>query len=403
MTNLKLASASIFAEKLINISLMLVLAAVITPIMLLFSIRYGVVSELVKELKTNPNTLQLHILGFTNELKSDFFETLNKDPAISFVVPAIRSTSALVTIKTRDAVMDMIEVMPTASGDPLLKMSKLDDNLDDSQMFISQSVADKFKVRAGDELRLLISRKKNEVMEAKSLYLKVKGVLPRNLLPKNALMVNLKLLFAIEDYRDGYEPLLISDGSSAKEVHRFYSARIYVSDLDDVEPMTRLITSRFGLEISSAITSIKQFKDITDVLNVIFLVLTVISCIGGILAFGGIIYNNLFRARASYAMLLLTGFSRLRLLWIVTLQNLMISFSAYFLSVVLLFSGQYYLNNNFAGKFHYSALDKSISVIDTYHLVFAGICIAFMAFSVSVLVWYVVVARLKIAQTLRQD
>ena len=51
MTNLKLASASIFAEKLINISLMLVLAAVITPIMLLFSIRYGVVSELVKELK----------------------------------------------------------------------------------------------------------------------------------------------------------------------------------------------------------------------------------------------------------------------------------------------------------------------------------------------------------------
>ena len=154
MTNLKLASASIFAEKLINISLMLVLAAVITPIMLLFSIRYGVVSELVKELKTNPNTLQLHILGFTNELKSDFFETLNKDPAISFVVPAIRSTSALVTIKTRDAVMDMIEVMPTASGDPLLKMSKLDDNLDDSQMFISQSVADKFKVRAGDELRL---------------------------------------------------------------------------------------------------------------------------------------------------------------------------------------------------------------------------------------------------------
>ena len=82
MTNLKLASASIFAEKLINISLMLVLAAVITPIMLLFSIRYGVVSELVKELKTNPNTLQLHILGFTNELKSDFFETLNKDPQV---------------------------------------------------------------------------------------------------------------------------------------------------------------------------------------------------------------------------------------------------------------------------------------------------------------------------------
>ena len=71
--------------------------------------------------------------------------------------------------------------------------------------------------------------------------------------------------------------------------------------------------------------------------------------------------------------------------------------------MVLLFSGQYYLNNNFAGKFHYSALDKSISVIDTYHLVFAGICIAFMAFSVSVMVWYVVVARLKIAQTLRQD
>ena len=205
----------------------------------------------------------------------------------------------VILLTARDAVMDMIEVMPTASGDPLLKMSKLDDNLDDSQMFISQSVADKFKVRAGDELRLLISRKKNEVMEAKSLYLKVKGVLPRNLLPKNALMVNLKLLFAIEDYRDGYEPLLISDGSSAKEVHRFYSARIYVSDLDDVEPMTRLITSRFGLEISSAITSIKQFKDITDVLNVIFLVLTVISCIGGILAFGGIIYNNLFRARAS--------------------------------------------------------------------------------------------------------
>ena len=72
MTNLKLASASIFAEKLINISLMLVLAAVITPIMLLFSIRYGVVSELVKELKTNPNTLQLHILGF----KIDFVSCL---------------------------------------------------------------------------------------------------------------------------------------------------------------------------------------------------------------------------------------------------------------------------------------------------------------------------------------
>ncbi len=59
----KLALKSLKFEKLLNFCLVAALCSVIAPLLLLFSLRYGIITTLESNLKANPNNLEIKFMS----------------------------------------------------------------------------------------------------------------------------------------------------------------------------------------------------------------------------------------------------------------------------------------------------------------------------------------------------
>ncbi|SUB36740.1 ABC transporter permease [Pasteurella multocida] len=96
------------------------LIAVIAPLLLLFSLKYGVVSQLRAQLMNDPRHLEIKIVGNLN-LSSEWFAWLQQQPETQFVIPLTRSLNTIVDLRsdTRHFVSD-VELLPTAPNDPIL-------------------------------------------------------------------------------------------------------------------------------------------------------------------------------------------------------------------------------------------------------------------------------------------
>ena len=80
---LKLCLGDLRHEGLLSLCAVASLVAVIAPLLLLFSLRYGILSSMEHDLKANPLNLEIKMLqGYT--LKEDFFKTLRADPHTAF-------------------------------------------------------------------------------------------------------------------------------------------------------------------------------------------------------------------------------------------------------------------------------------------------------------------------------
>ena len=97
----KLAVSSLRFNRLISLSLIGALCSVIAPLLLLFSLRYGIISSLENNLKSSPVNLELKLkTGY--KLDESFFKDLENNPKIDFVLPLTRSLSTTVDIAFKD-------------------------------------------------------------------------------------------------------------------------------------------------------------------------------------------------------------------------------------------------------------------------------------------------------------
>ena len=125
----KLAVSSLRFNRLISLSLIGALCSVIAPLLLLFSLRYGIISSLENNLKSSPVNLELKLkTGY--KLDESFFKDLENNPKIDFVLPLTRSLSTTVDIAFNGKIKRDLSAIPTKKGDPLLRASKLDDTLE---------------------------------------------------------------------------------------------------------------------------------------------------------------------------------------------------------------------------------------------------------------------------------
>ncbi len=71
----------------------------------------------------------------------------------------------------------------------------------------------------------------------------------------------------MEDFKDGYEPPVFSNGSKLNENRKFFAkSRIYVKTLDDVAPVDTYLRSK-NYQTFSMLSSIENLKAISSVLN----------------------------------------------------------------------------------------------------------------------------------------
>ncbi|MDO9617512.1 MAG: FtsX-like permease family protein [Pseudomonas sp.] len=305
----ELAARDLWHDRKVSLCIVASLVAVIAPLLLLFGLKHGVVSQLNNELLSDPRNLEVRMLGNYN-LAGDWFEQVRNQPGVGFVIPLTRSLNTTADLmRDNQHFVANAEVIPSASGDPLI--GTLPAPATQQQVLLSASAASKLGVKSGDQMRLLVLRKLQGNNERGDYAVTVGGVLEHNLFTRPAVLVHLDLLVAMENFRDGYAvpQFGFDSGTPAPVRERYARARIYAQGLDDVATIAARLEGE-RIESSTRAAEIESVKAISHVLGLIFAVIAWTAVIGCVASLIGAFLANIDRKRKDLALLRLLGFQR---------------------------------------------------------------------------------------------
>ena len=307
----ELAGRDLWFDRKVSLCIVASIIAVIAPLLLLFGLKNGVVTQLRDNLLSDPRNLEIRMLGNGN-LDQPWIDALKAQPATGFVMPLTRSLNTQADlVKDSQHFAADAEIIPSTTGDPLLQ-GKVVPPQSKQDVVLSAAAAKKLQATPGDTLQLVVVRKLDGNNERGRITLTVSGVLDETAFGRPAALVTLDLLLAMEQFRDGAKmPAFgLDTGTEAiPAAPRFARARIYAKTLDDVAPLADWLQQR-NIEVSTRARDIESVKAIDRVLSLIFAVIAWTAVIGCIASLIGAFLANIDRKRKDLALLRLLGFRR---------------------------------------------------------------------------------------------
>lgn len=310
------------ADSWLSACSVLALVAVIAPLLVLFGLKFGLVSSLTERLEKDPAVREIIPLG-GGRFSADFIAQLGQRPDVAFALPRTRQIAATADLSRGTGDIGLtVEMLPTAAGDPLL--GRLPAPRGMSGVLLSRTTAEKLGVQPGDWLQATFGRQVAGRSEVQRTRVQVEGVLPLEAFARDALFAPLALLEAAEDYRDGRAVAALGwlGDAQATAGQRVYPAfRLYARDLGDVEPL-RLYFAERGLLVSTQAQTIAQVQSLSRNLAIVFWVIAGLALAGAFAAIFAGALAAVERKRRELSVLRLLGFSTGALLLFVVAQAL---------------------------------------------------------------------------------
>lgn len=320
----------------VSLCLVLALAAVLTPLLVLFGLKSGIVTTMTQRLKADPNNLQVIVKG-NNRLEPAWLEQLRNRNDVGFLIPRTRTLAATVDlVAPENRSVPEADMIPTAAGDPVLPSGMpVPSGLRDT--VLSHTVAVKLGVSVGEDVEGIVRRRYDEQAQFVVLPLRVVGILPEASFSGDAAFLSLSLLVATENYRDGFRvpELDVDDGTAVSDGPRtFAGVRLYARSLDDVAGVAAVLRGD-GLDVVTNAKSIETVRAIDRVLSFIFYVIAGVGVTGFLLSLAASLWANVDRKRRELAMLRLLGLRTGPLIAFPASQALIVALGGFVLSVLL--------------------------------------------------------------------
>ncbi len=320
----------------VSLCLVLALAAVLTPLLVLFGLKSGIVTTMTERLKADPNNLQVTIKG-NSRLEPAWIEQLRVRPDVGFLIPRTRTLAATIDLVAADgrSVADA-DMIPTAAGDPVPPAGMpVPSGL--RETVLTHTAATKLGVSVGEDVEGIVRRRYDEKAQFAVLPLRVVGVLPEASFSGDAAFLSLDLLVATENYRDGFRvpELDVDDGDPVADGPRTYAGvRLYARSLDDVAGLAAALRED-GLDVVTNAKDIEIVKAIERVLDFIFYVIASVGITGFLLSLAASLWANVDRKRRELALLRLVGLRTGPLIAFPASQALIVAVGGFALSVLL--------------------------------------------------------------------
>jgi putative ABC transport system permease protein len=335
------------ADARLSACTVLALIAVIAPLLVLFGLKFGLVSNLIDGLEREPLVRELIPLG-GSRIDGAFIDALRARPDVAFAMPRTRQIAATVdlSVPAQSTVLNA-EMIPTGEGDPLLEHLPMPVRLD--TVVLSHTAAEKLGVRAGAGLNAAFTRQRAGRLQVQRTRLNVIAVLPLAAFARDAVFARLTLLEAAEDYRDGRAVTDLGwEGDAPSGVPRVYPAmRLYARHLSDVEPLRRYLVAR-DLPVSTQANVIAQVMSLSRNLSIVFWIIAALAMAGACAAIVASALSAVERKFRELSVLRLLGFSAGALLTFVVLQALYSGLLAAGLSALLYVAAERGINSLFA-------------------------------------------------------
>lgn len=355
-----------------TLCLSVAVTAALLPLLILFGLKFGVVTNLIDTLRSDPNVREIRLVRDT-ELSLQWFERLEQRPDVAFLLPRANFLAASVRLRGTDgrALLET-RMVPTDPADPLIEAVQAPNAL--KEIVITTRVALEAKAEPGDEVELIIQRTVNQQRQAQRLQALVVGVVPRDRLQTDDILVSPLLEGAVETWRQGFAvPALnweADDGTLTKlrpERVSYSSFRLYVTDVRDV-PVVRDVLLADGLDVRTRAEEVLRVLVIEQALTLIFLAITTLSAIGFVLTLGLHLAASVVDQARELAILRLLGLSSLELSFLPSVQGMTIAAFGSVMAALLAFGGQPIINSVFGGL---GGMEGEVSRLKVEHFAIA--------------------------------
>ena len=360
----------------------LALASVLAPMMILFGLKFGIVSSMINGLVENPSNREIRAVG-SGRYDDAWFERYAARKDVAFVIPKTRSLAATIQLKSKNAGrIFSTELLATAPGDPLLQSFKQPPQ-GFYQLILSESIANKLKVHKGDRIDGSLVRQFRGKRERVHIDLQVSDIAPANVISRKVAFVSLDLMLATESFKDGRAvPKLGWSGDSALSSQRDYpSFRMYARSIADVEGLVNDLQQE-GVNVKANIGEIKTVQSIDRNLTIIFWIIAAVGAVGFSFSLGASLWANVDRKRKELSILRLVGFQGGKIILFPVLQSLYTGFLGWLLAVLMYLLAEQSINQLLAPSLQ---IDQVICYLLPQHFFWALALTMFVAATAAIL------------------
>jgi len=329
-----LATRDYLHEWQMSVCFVLGLAAVLGPMMVLFGLKFGIIGSMMAGLIEDPDNREIRPVG-SGRYATAWLESVRARPDVAFLVPRTRSISATIELSSRHSSRILpVELIASGDGDPLLAPGEpLPAGL--SRVVLSRNAADKLGVKAGETLDGSLMRRYRGQQERVHLDLTVAAVAPQRAFSRDGAFVSVRLLEALEDFRDGRAvPDLGWGGAPANSDRNYTGFRLYARSIDDVAALGAAF-AEIGVDVHTQVAGIELVKRMDRNLTAIYWAIAVIGLVGFSLSLGANLWANVDRKRKQLSVLRLVGFRTGDIVWFPMVQALYTAILGWALAVCL--------------------------------------------------------------------
>jgi len=197
-----LALSDLRHEWMLNLCVVLALAAVLAPLLLLLGLKNGTIQTLRMRLVEDPVYRELKPQQTLN-LRQDWFDAMAARQDVAFVLPTIlRGSSVVRAASIESSESEPMDLLPTGPGDVLI----LENNgvvPGPDQVVLSADAAERLNIMPADTVRLQITRSRSGRFESVSVEFEVIAVLDRKADAQPRIYAPLGFVEDVEAYREG--------------------------------------------------------------------------------------------------------------------------------------------------------------------------------------------------------
>lgn len=351
-----------------SVCFVLALATVLAPMLLLFGLKFGIITGMMDRLVEEPRNREIRVVG-SGRFDTDWIKAMAHDPAVAFVVPRTRALSATMQLQKRDGgAILTVEQIPSAAGDPLLGAVPPPRGV--AQVVLSETAAKSLALKPGDRVDGSIARLFRGRRERVHIALEVVGVASHGAFSRAGLFVSVALLSATEDFRDGRAVSRLGwQGTSEvnEEDRTFAGFRLYTRAIDDVAGMRARLHAQ-GVKVVTQAAEIELVQSMDRNLSLVFWLVVWVGFVGFSLSLGASLWANVERKQRALSVLRLMGFRTGAIVWFPVMQSLFTGIFGWLLAIVLYAGVARAINHLFLS---HAASGQAICTLRPLHLVIA--------------------------------
>jgi len=378
----------------------LALSAVLIPLLVLFGLKYGIITNLLDPLIENPRYREVSPIGSGN-YEPDWFEEMRAREDVAFIVPRTRSLAASIRLRAPDSSVGRIidiELIPSAQGDPVLDAS-IGTPSGFGDVVVSASAAEKLSVTVGSRLEGIVARTRNDRQESERLPMNIVGVAPITAFPRDGVFVSIELIAAVEDFLDGRAVAALGwEGAASRPDDRAFAGfRLYAGTINDVAGLRQAFADQ-GIEVRTSVADIELVERLDRNLSAVYWIIALIAVAGYCISFATNVWANVDRKRRDFSVLRLTGFRTREIVWFPLLQAEFTAVFGWIVAVAVFLGVQGTLNVLLAATI---GGGQPVCRLETWHL-FAALGMTMLAALIAAFVGGRQVARLEPSIGLRE-